>query len=895
MKNTYKRILGFILTCVFTLQFMLLGSSVALANPAEDDLPDISPKTGFELEESIPTETNRMLTTYSNSADKVYTVSDTITATLSGDTLTVSGTGPIPDYTQENPAPWYDDRLSIYHLEIQDGITKIGDMTFAFLYMLDTATMTDTVTEIGQAAFYQNSFLRSITLSKNIQKLGEGAFAYSAALSNIVNLEYVKHFSNYSLQNTTISNLKLGNDTTFDSDAFFNTKIGNIEVESGNPNYSSKNGVLYSKDGTILILYPSNKLDSHYSAEGVTEIADYAFQASSNLKSVDLNGVQKIGEGAFLDSGIESLIIPDSVTEVGYFTFSRSNIKSLKLGNGLEELSYHMFKDCRSLESIDFGNYVKSLDGGQVFENCTSLKSIHLPSQITNLGRATFRGCTSLESFSSQSISHIAFDAFRNCTNLKSVVLNEGITDIYTGAFMNTRALQSISIPSTVKYIHEDAFLNSNALITINNDLLKKQANGSYKITNNLYLSGQYRYDYAYEVLRIANEERAKQGLAPLKMDQSLLDGAMLRAAETHIFFSHTRPNGESPFGVASNAMGENIASYYVNPEHVMNGWMNSTGHRQNILGAGYTTIGVGAFEYKGSMAWVQLFGTNDLSTEYHQPSNKQVVQELDIPVGQFKDYDGNDISHNFEILHTSKNLVKGQSQTLGLSVNRVTVENQGLIWTSSNPKVASVDQNGKVTALSQGKTTISVSTNVSSIASLEINVSSLNGWHLIEGKYERYYTNGVAATGFTKINNTTYLFDADGNKQYGWHVVNGAAVYLSPEHGGGLITGKRKIGNTTYLLTFEGKKYGWHNLEGRHYYFSPEHGGGMVTGKRKIGNTTYILHNDGYKLYGWHRLEGKDYYFDPNFGGGLVTGFRTINGARYEIHRDGYVIRRIR
>ena len=111
----------------------------------------------------------------------------------------------------------------------------------------------------------------------------------------------------------------------------------------------------------------------------------------------------------------------------------------------------------------------------------------------------------------------------------------------------------------------------------------------------NITIEGTENYDYAWEVLDLVNEEREKEGVGPLTMDQELMDAAMLRAAETQLYFSHTRPDGTTCWTACSKASGENIAANY-SPESVMEAWMDSSGHRSNILNAGWTSIGVGCF-----------------------------------------------------------------------------------------------------------------------------------------------------------------------------------------------------------------------------------------------------------------------------------------------------------
>lgn len=132
--------------------------------------------------------------------------------------------------------------------------------------------------------------------------------------------------------------------------------------------------------------------------------------------------------------------------------------------------------------------------------------------------------------------------------------------------------------------------------------------------TCELVYSGTYNYDSAYACLEMVNKERAEQGLSPLVMNQGLLDAAMQRAGEISIYFDHTRPDGSSCFSIfPSNtgySHGENIAANFSsNPEGAMNQWMNSAGHKANILSSSYTTVGIGCFTQGGAVFWVQCFG----------------------------------------------------------------------------------------------------------------------------------------------------------------------------------------------------------------------------------------------------------------------------------------------
>ncbi|PRR79218.1 CAP domain-containing protein [Clostridium luticellarii] len=121
----------------------------------------------------------------------------------------------------------------------------------------------------------------------------------------------------------------------------------------------------------------------------------------------------------------------------------------------------------------------------------------------------------------------------------------------------------------------------------------------------------------ANEVIRLVNVERNKNGLAPLKANAELSKVAATKAQDMidKNYFSHTSPTYGSPFdmmskfGIKYTTAGENIAYGQKTPEEVMNGWMNSSGHRANILNSNFTEIGVGVAKDKnGTPYWVQMF-----------------------------------------------------------------------------------------------------------------------------------------------------------------------------------------------------------------------------------------------------------------------------------------------
>ncbi|MET1248231.1 CAP domain-containing protein [Sporolactobacillus sp. STCC-11] len=146
----------------------------------------------------------------------------------------------------------------------------------------------------------------------------------------------------------------------------------------------------------------------------------------------------------------------------------------------------------------------------------------------------------------------------------------------------------------------------------------KPAADNASKPADNNQTSNSEMNAYEQKVVELTNQERTKAGLQPLKADNSTLS-KMARAKSQDMsdknYFDHQSPTYGSPFdmmkkfGISYKTAGENIAAGQKTPEEVVQGWMNSPGHRANILNASFTTIGVG-YVQGGSYGsyWTQEF-----------------------------------------------------------------------------------------------------------------------------------------------------------------------------------------------------------------------------------------------------------------------------------------------
>lgn len=296
-------------------------------------------------------------------------------------------------------------------------------------------------------------------------------------------------------------------------------------------------------------------------------------------------------------------------------------------------------------------------------------------------------------------------------------------------------------------------------------------------------------YNAAYKVLDSVNKERKAVGKSELKMDKDLLENAMVRASEIVFDFSHTRPNNTSCFTIIDKpveAMGENIAVGYVNSEDVMIGWMNSEGHKNNILDTynyGFTTIGIGAVKYEGVMYWVQIFGKNNLANA-NKPSNGDKTRKVDISIIKDGiDNKGNSTKvPNVELQFiTNSNIIKSKdskgvlvkikaSKTGWASKVSTEVDQNKFTYESSNKSIFIVDNKGIIKPIACGTAELTVQLKKDKSVSLkqQINVKEdLNYLDISDIKDTIYTGKNIKPNVTIKDGNYKLIKDKDYELQY--------------------------------------------------------------------------------------------------------------------------------
>lgn len=315
-------------------------------------------------------------------------------------------------------------------VEVDARTERIGTNAFANCKKLTAITFpADSVCkQIGAGAFSGCSLLVNMELPDSVAAIGEGAFLNC---NELVSLRLPASLS------------------SFDPAMLGCKKLTDLTVSENNPNFSSVDGVLFSKDKTTLVYYLPTREDAEYTVpDGTKEIADKAFSENVSLTKVTLPAsLERVGANAFSNcmsletvsfaAESKQLVIDDRA-------FNNTAVSSVSLPAGVSALGDEVFTNS-ALAEIEFAaNSSLTALGNNVFSN-TDLVNVTLPAGLRVLGNSVFRGCTLLE----------------------SAVLPEGLTTMGDATFYGCSALTSVSLPSTLHTMGTETFYGCSSLTRI--------------------------------------------------------------------------------------------------------------------------------------------------------------------------------------------------------------------------------------------------------------------------------------------------------------------------------------------------------------------------------------------------------------------------------------------
>ena len=575
----------------------------------------------------------------------------------------VSGKVVIPEAIEGYEVKWissyaFSSCKNITEITIPDSVTEIGNSAFSGCTSLAEIVIPDSVTEIGEFAFSGCKALLKVVLSKNMTAIEAQTFSGCSSLESIIIPEGV-------------------------------TKIG---TRSKSEDFMCDGAAFYGCTSLKEIIIP----------DSVTEIWWRAFSGCTSLSKVKLpKNLTSINSDVF--SGCTSLAeitIPDSVTSIG--------------GSA--------FEGCASLAEIVIPDSVTSI-GGSAFSGCTSLAEIDIPDSVTEIGSSAFSGCTSLSKVDlPKKLSTIEAYTFSGCSSLESIVIPDGVTAIgtwseyentyYGSSFSGCKSLKEIVIPDSVTSIGGSAFSNCISLesITIGSGVesLGDEWIASCRRLENITVSPENKtYSSVDGVL--FNKDKSELSAYPIGNKRS----------------SYTIPDGVEKIGKKAFYGCRYIESLTI-PVSVAEIEASALGNCYDIRAVYYLgtreqwkEVVIGADNYMFALVNVRcaddsqcrhVWGEWEVVEEatYEKDGLERRVcslckaeQTRKIPrLGAVK-------VDAIELSESEKKLNVGKSFTITATVKPDNAWNRTVTWSSSDPSIATVDENGTVTAIAEGEAII--------------------------------------------------------------------------------------------------------------------------------------------------------------------------------------------
>ena len=243
-------------------------------------------------------------------------------------------------------------------------------------------TVPATVTSIGDRAFAGSISLKKVTLNSRLERIGAGAFTACIALEGIAIPNSVKNIGDEAFYFCmALKKASIGSGVTKIGIAAFagNAKLPAIAVNASNTAYTAVSGVLFNKAKTTLLQYPAGRAQASYNVPAtVKNIAAYAFvgmEPKHPLTALTLNeGLTSIGDGAFMNC---------------------DGLREVIVPNSVKSIGTFAFSGCSSLQEAVLGSGITRIEEG-TFYACNRLSHVNIPSKVTFIGEVAFYGCRSL-------------------------------------------------------------------------------------------------------------------------------------------------------------------------------------------------------------------------------------------------------------------------------------------------------------------------------------------------------------------------------------------------------------------------------------------------------------------------------------------------------------------
>ena len=442
--------------------------------------------------------------------------------------------------------------------------------------------------------------------------------------------------------------------------------------------------------------------------DSVTSIGVVAFSGCTSLSKVKLsNNLTIIEEGTFRDcTSLKEIVIPDSVTEIRgeWYENGRrhssafsgcTSLTKVKLSNNLTIIEAGTFRDCTSLTEITIPDGVTVIRGewyaydrhNGAFSGCTSLKEIVIPDSVTEIGDYAFSGCTSLkEIVIPDSVTSIGGSAFSNCISLESITIGSGVESLGDEWIASCRRLESITVsPENKTYSSVDGVL-------FNKDKSELSAypignkRSSYTIPDGVEKIGKKAF-YGCRYI-----ESLTIPVSVIEIDDSALENC---DSLKNVYYLGTREQWKAVvIGAKNEALTRATVHCIDDPpcDHVWGEW---------------EVVEEATYEKEG----LERRACSRCNIEETRVIPKLVRASA------------------IELSESEKTVFVGDTFTITATVKPEDAFNRTVTWSSSDPSIATVDENGTVTAIAKGEAIITAESADGVKAECKVTVEKKDGF----------------------------------------------------------------------------------------------------------------------------------------------------------------------
>ena len=282
------------------------------------------------------------------------------------------------------------------YYKIDENTLIVGEKSFKNNRNLVEIVLPDNASIIEKFAFQGCAKLLNMDFPQGLISIFENAFDGCKKINSLFLPDSLKNFSPSSIINCD--------------------SLTSIKVLNENENLQDIDGILYSKDMTSLIAYPSGKFGEYSLPNTISTIYPYAFYGSK----------------------LTSIVVGSCVQEIGEFAFACS----------------------KELTSIIFENSMTFLPAG-ILKNCENLVHVVLPSNIEKLPDLFMENCFEIRNINlAENINYIGNSAFRNCIHLEEITLENNLLYLGDMAFENCKSISNLELPSHIEFLGENVFVN---------------------------------------------------------------------------------------------------------------------------------------------------------------------------------------------------------------------------------------------------------------------------------------------------------------------------------------------------------------------------------------------------------------------------------------------------